>query len=494
MLLNLLGQNASVLGRVRYFIWIRHHSLALRAFLIATCLGLTFVSALLLDQNITLGVLPFVAIVVIGGFLFIYYQLEATLLIILAVTMLLHEGVGTGTGTKITFTFALLALAGVIWVFRMVMVEKSLALRSSPANLPALLFIVVVIISTIWSDVFVESSVRFMFNDKPLPRLMSAIVLILSSLAYYLYANHIRSLRSIRIFIWWFIFIGGLFMMFDIFNMPFPPIFNISGQFATWVAVFAVGQLFFNKIHKPYLRVILIVITLGWVYITAGLGLSWLSGWLPLAVALLVLLFFRSRRLFFVALLIGLVLGASKLEGIVGALDVESAESGETRVEAWGRTLDLTADHFFFGTGPAGYHLYFSTYLVGFFQLSHNNYIDIIAQTGIVGFLIYMWFWIAIGVMAVRTYRAAPRGGFQHAAAASLLAAYVATMTVMMLGDWVTPFAYTQTLAGIDYTIWSWMLAGLTVALYYEIQTSQKDTQEHPSGVAVQMNLSHENS
>ena len=49
----------------------------------------------------------------------------------------------------------------------------------------------------------------------------------------------------------------------------------------------------------------------------------------------------------------------------------------------------------------------------------------------------------------------------------SLVACYPAILVSMMLGDWVTPFPYTQTLAGIDYTIWSWMLSGVTIALYY---------------------------
>jgi hypothetical protein len=41
-------------------------------------------------------------------------------------------------------------------------------------------------------------------------------------------------------------------------------------------------------------------------------------------------------------------------------------------------------------------------------------------------------------------------------------------MVIMMLGDWVIPFTYTQGLGGINYTIWPWLIQGIGMALYFE--------------------------
>jgi hypothetical protein len=35
----------------------------------------------------------------------------------------------------------------------------------------------------------------------------------------------------------------------------------------------------------------------------------------------------------------------------------------------------------------------------------------------------------------------------------------------MAFGDWMLPFAYTQTIAGFDYTVYSWLFIGALLAL-----------------------------
>jgi O-antigen ligase len=236
---------------------------------------------------------------------------------------------------------------------------------------------------------------------------------------------------------------------------------------STWVIILALGQALFNKELSGRLRLFCIILS-GVLFSISFGGITWLSGWLPSLVGVGILAFLRSRK-GFVLLLIGVALIAVlNLESWEGVINAEDAESGVTRSEAWDRVFDLIGDHLLFGSGPAGYHFYFTVYIGGFYQLSHNNYVDILAQTGVVGFTFFAWMWLAIGWMVLRTYRSVPRQGFRHGLAGSLFAAYFISVVSMMLGDWITPFPYTQTLAGIDYTIWHWMMAGLAVALFYE--------------------------
>jgi O-antigen ligase len=181
-----------------------------------------------------------------------------------------------------------------------------------------------------------------------------------------------------------------------------------------------------------------------------------------------VVLFLKFPRVIIVAGLVVLVILLLNFDWVQEQFADESAESGVTRVDAGRRTLQIVSDHFLFGTGPTGYYFYLTIYIGGLFQLSHNNYLDIIAQTGLLGLAAYLWFWAAVGWYVLRAYQTVPRGGFYQGLAAALAAAYVISLGAMMLGDWVTPFTYTQTLGGISYTIWHWMLAGTAVALYYQ--------------------------
>jgi hypothetical protein len=76
-------------------------------------------------------------------------------------------------------------------------------------------------------------------------------------------------------------------------------------------------------------------------------------------------------------------------------------------------------------------------------------------------------------------------GGFQKGLAISLVASYFCTLITMALGDWITPFPYTQTLQGIDYTIWAWILPGLAVALYYITKENMQDVPTAEPGEAL---------
>ncbi len=103
--------------------------------------------------------------------------------------------------------------------------------------------------------------------------------------------------------------------------------------------------------------------------------------------------------------------------------------------------------------GPAGYEYYFHAYgyydsAVGTADLSHNNYIDIVAQTGVTGFALWIALWAAQGWMVWKLFRKRIDDPFLSALKYSLIVCYPAILMSMMLGDWVTPFPYTQTLAG----------------------------------------------
>jgi O-antigen ligase len=168
-----------------------------------------------------------------------------------------------------------------------------------------------------------------------------------------------------------------------------------------------------------------------------------------------------------VVMIVAAIFVVVKWDSVQEQVNAENETSGSTRVVAWERTFSIFDDHWLLGTGPAGYAFYFAARLSGFYQFSHNNYVDILAQLGILGITFFVLIWLAVNFISLSNYRYMSKdGGFRQGLAASLVAMNAATLLIMWLGDWVTPFTYTQGLEGIDYTIWPWIFAGLTLALY----------------------------
>lgn len=472
-------QRFSFIGWLRYWLFDRNYNKTVPVLLASVCLVLTVVSTFLLREfdptSFGSTIKAFLPILVFGGltaFMLIYRYLEATALFIFLLSMLVSDGVSTGTDTKLSFTFLALLGWSVIWLFRKLIVQRSLKLRFTPANLPILLFCIVVLISYVWSGAFPEKEASYMIAQKSMVRLMTALILIVSPLTFILFSNLIRSASSFKLIVWWFIGFGLLTGVIRIVFDVVPPPLNVRGQFPTWVCAMAVGQILFNKNLRWYVRLILLVPVGLWCQISLGLGISWLSGWVPIVVVLGVLVTLYSRKLLIVGLVLVVAWGAMNMDFVNETFAGEQDESAGTRATAWARTFGVVEKHLLFGAGPAGYEYYFQAYGyydvgVGLADLSHNNYIDIIAQTGVVGFTLWVWMWLGQGWMMWKLFRKQIDDPFFSALRYSLVACYPAILVSMMLGDWITPFPYTQGLGGIDYTIWSWMLSGLAIALYY---------------------------
>lgn len=304
---------------------------------------------------------------------------------------------------------------------------------------------------------------------------MSTLVIMMSPLAYFVYANHIRTEGQIQFFVNWFLFVGGVFLALRLTGLNDSLRFlNLGGQFPVWVSILAASMLLFHKKLKNLIRIYLVIVILGWTYIMFGLSFSWLSGWLPMLCGLVVLTFLYSRPIFLVLVVSAGILLLVKMPTIQAAFEEEQGVSGSTRSEAAAHVIDIIAKkHTLFGTGPAGYVFYFNVYVTGLFQLSHNTYLDMIAQTGLAGFTFYILMWLAMGWMALKTYFIVPKGGFFHGLASFLIAAWAISMLSGMLGDWVIPFAYTGGLGGFDYSVWHWLMPGMAVALYYYCKAQQ---------------------
>ena len=132
--------------------------------------------------------------------------------------------------------------------------------------------------------------------------------------------------------------------------------------------------------------------------------------------------------------------------------------------------------------GPAGYAVYNVTYHPKDARSTHNNYFDVAAQTGLIGFvsfLVLMGTFVRCGLRNVQASR--KDGTFESAFAAATLAGAISAMVAMLLGDWVLPFAYNQSITGFDNAVFTWLFMGGIAALYRLRSIGAKP--DAPSGV-----------
>jgi O-antigen ligase len=189
----------------------------------------------------------------------------------------------------------------------------------------------------------------------------------------------------------------------------------------------------------------------------------------------MVITFFRSTKLFILFALVGLLIVGLNYDFYYKNVVVANEKEGGTeRLELWRMNLQHVANHPFFGMGPAGYAVYNMTYHPEDARSTHNNYFDILAQTGIIGFGIFLWVFATLIRLGRETCQAlAGHRNFEEAYANATFAGCLAAMVAMMLGDWVIPFAYNGTIAAFDHAAYTWIFLGGLVTLHHIVMTSK---------------------
>jgi O-antigen ligase len=123
------------------------------------------------------------------------------------------------------------------------------------------------------------------------------------------------------------------------------------------------------------------------------------------------------------------------------------------------------------------------TYFPNLAMVTHNNYLDILSQVGLVGTFFFGWFLMAMFRVAWQASRRV-RGASERGFAAAALGGCVGVLISMGLADWFIPFAYTQTIAGYSYTVYSWILLGAVLALVRITEHGSDDTEAVSPGAA----------
>jgi hypothetical protein len=138
-----------------------------------------------------------------------------------------------------------------------------------------------------------------------------------------------------------------------------------------------------------------------------------------------------------------------------------------TRLDAWSILLKIIAKDPVFGLGPSNYYEVTPLFPIRGYTVnfsSHNTFVDLVAQTGLVGAACFLWLVWTIARAGWRVRGRSP-GGFTDAYAIGALGGLAGTLVSAALGDWVFPFVYNITLAGLRSSLPAWTFLGALVAV-----------------------------
>jgi len=300
----------------------------------------------------------------------------------------------------------------------------------------------------------------------------------LGPMALWLFGNTVESVAWLRRVTWLAIALGVLALA-NAYCVPDHYFFNgVSGIFPTWAVAFAFSQALSNRTLSLPVRAGLLG-SVGWWFhwaMFSGTNYKWVSGWLPPLVAVFAVAFARSRRLFIALCLMAFLLFVWNPTFVLERTiyDPTSAQGNMARPVLWRAVIEIANRQPLFGVGLADYKYYMlalNKYLPGDYQVSqahnsnsHNNYIDIYAQTGLLGLVCFLWFLVAACVVSWR-WVGCYREGFLGGYTAGLWGGLAGVMAAMMLGDWFLPFVYNIGLNGFRHALFSWLFLGGLISL-----------------------------
>jgi O-antigen ligase len=384
----------------------------------------------------------------------------------------------TGTDVSLNPVALLVPVLFGMWILTR-MHQQDLRLTPSLTTRPLIFFLLSALLSffigtLIW-DPNVPKSDRF-----PIVQMAQWALFVFSALAFWLVGNLIKSELNLKRLTAFFLIVAGALSILRMVQ----PIWGLVEHFTTfallrapfWMALaaLALGQLTFNAELSRRWQIFLALAVVG-VFIYSFVGQAErTSNWVSVGVIVYLLAWLRLPR-FRTLFIVAAILGATVFFPVIyqfGGGDAKWDESGASRLVLSGRVVEVTMRNPITGLGPAAYRPYANNKPLQYGKAywleprinSHNNYVDLFAQTGIIGLIFYFWFIVSlfrVGFRLRQTYRTGFAAGYVNA----MIAALGGVCVVMLLLDWFLPFVYNVGFPGFQASVLLWMFLGGLVSL-----------------------------
>ena len=387
-----------------------------------------------------------------------------------------------GTGTEVMLNPATLLVPALLalWVLDMVR-RRDVRLAPSRTNKPLWLFLLAGLFSLMVGNALWDPAVPRPGNFTVV-QLAQWAIFAFSAGAFWLAGNLVSSELWLRRLTLSFLLVGGGLALLRV----VPGAEGLVGRMATqalirapfWLLLTALagGQLFFNRELSPGWRSFLLA-TLGAVLVYAFfLMREAASSWVGVTAVAGVLAWLRWPRLRWPVVVLFLALVSTGVFSSVvydfAGGEAEWDESGGSRLALIGRVVEVTMRNPVTGLGPAAYRAYARMKPLPYGRAfwieprisSHNNYVDLFSQVGLLGLGLFLWFAAELTRLGLRL-RARFSEGFAAGYVNGVLAAWAGALTLMLFADWILPFVYNIGFRGFQASVLVWLFLGGLVAL-----------------------------
>jgi O-antigen ligase len=380
--------------------------------------------------------------------------------------LLLPIDISVSAGSKFNAAMLITLLMTVLWLADMIIRRRRIDLVPSRPLIPLFAFLAVAVLAFV-----VGQRSWFLFaSTAPITAQIGGLILFfLAACALLLSAHLIRDLRWLQALTWLFVGLGSLFIISQLIpplKRPLSRLFQYgatSSLFWTWLIALSLSQALFNRRLPLGARLALGLFAAPILYVSYTLVPGWKSGWVPALATAGVLLALRFPPL----IVAGGVGGIAAAPTALSYLIASDEYSYSTRLEAWNLILEIVKANPLLGLGPANYHWYTPLFPIRGYAVrfnSHNQYVDLLAQTGLIGLGCFLWFAWEIGRLGWRLRQTASEG-FARAYANGAFAGLVGTLVAGVLGDWILPFVYNIGFVGFRGSVLAWLFLGGLIAL-----------------------------
>lgn len=452
-------------------------------FTIPAMLILIAILSPMLAMGNLLAYLLFGSIAVIVGALVVLKWPGAGFPILVAASLIVPIRISTGTQTSINS--AMIVSIGMIglWLFDMITRQKQFRLLPASVITPSIIFIVIAIIAFLFGQLpWYPGRSASLFSQ-----LGGLSLFILLTMTMIVTIHRLTNLKWLQAAVWVFIILGGIYNLAFLIS-PLRPYANrffqravLDSLFWLWLLLLTFGQAYLNRNLAIKWRILLGISTIAILYNLLIMKQSWTSGWFPaIASVFFVVLITKPKLAISMAGLAGVFLLISfqfTNELIMGG---DNEYSLLTRLEAWKILGEIIKVNPLFGLGPSNYYFFTPFYRILGYSVSfnsHNNYIDIVAQIGLLGLIAYLWMIFEIFKAGWQVRKQTDYQGFEYAYINSALGGVIGILVAGMFGDWVIPFVYNVGMEGFRASVLGWFFMGAIVFLELRKRHGQQENE-----------------
>ena len=364
-----------------------------------------------------------------------------------------------GPGGVNASVLGILLLIG-IWVMDMLVVKREFKFLYSRPIRPILYFMAISVVA------FVVGQIAwFPFaNQAPLQAQIGGFVIYLMlPLVTLITPNLIKDMFWVKLVFWVFIGFSMIYVLARTLELSIGDLIFTHGYVAnsmlwTWMSALLVSQIIYNHELGWRMRGMLMAFVALVFYVAMVQQNDWKSGWVPAAVAAATLVALRFKKLTIVTVPFVLAVGTYLAQDLISTDEY----SWGTRVDAWLVVLGISKVSPLIGLGFANYYWYAKVFTIRGYHIkfnSHSQFVDLVAQTGILGLLCFFWILYEIGRLSW-DLSLRLEDGFARGYAYGVLAGVAGSLMAAFLVDWVLPFTYNIGMDGVRASILPWIFFG----------------------------------